>query len=128
MDRIEYPVRAVNEAIGILNQAVDALELREKEAKTGLVGIAGTTPPATLEPPPKVTIRWLIDHLPVPLAVAAGAVLVSAFGLGIAFSETQLYALIKTMATSERTISTKKIANPIESAPSKSPHTDSAPK
>jgi hypothetical protein len=128
MNGIEYPVRAVNEAIGLLNQATDELELREKAVETSPVGTAGTTPPATLEPPTKVTIRWLIDHLPVPLAVAAGAILVSAFGLGVAFSETQLYALIKTQTTSEGTVGTKKSANPFYSAPSISVQAASAPK
>ena len=130
MSGVEYPVRAVNEAIGILNQAIAAFELREKEAEAGVVAAAppSTPLPPNLEPPPKVTIRWLIDHLPVPLAVAGGAVLISAFGLGIAFSETKLYALIKATAASESTISTKKSANTIESAPSISPNIASAPK
>jgi hypothetical protein len=53
MSGIEYPVRAVNEAIGILNQAAAALELREKEAEAGMLGIAGPMLPATLESPPR---------------------------------------------------------------------------
>ena len=32
IDRIDYPVRAINDAIGALNQAVDSLELQELAA------------------------------------------------------------------------------------------------
>jgi hypothetical protein len=125
IDAIESPVRAINEAIGILNQATAAFELREKEAEAG--AIASTTLPPNLDPPSKVTIRWLIDHLPVPLAVAGGAALVSAFVLGLAFSETQMYALLKAKATNESIITTNKNANVTESAPISSKNIASAP-
>jgi hypothetical protein len=122
----ESPVRAINEAIGILNQATAAFGLREKEAEAGAV--ANTTLPPNLEPPPKVTIRWLIDHLPVPLALAGGVALVSAFALGLAFSETQMYALLRAKATNESIITTNKNANVTESAPTNSKSIASAPK
>ena len=130
MSGVEYPVRAVNEAIGILNQAIAAFELREKEAEAGVVAAAppSTPLPPNLEPPPKVTIRWLIDHLPVPLAVAGGAVLLSAFALGLAFAETQMYALLRAKATNENIITTNKNANVTESASISSKNIASSPR
>jgi hypothetical protein len=47
-----------------------------------------------LAPPERVTIPWLLQHVSVPHWVAGGVFLFAVFGLGIAFGQSQLYALL----------------------------------
>ena len=119
-----YPV-AVNGAIGSVNEAITLLEIQ-------IASTPNTPAPeprtSSLAPPEKVTIRWLIDHVPFFLVVGGAALLVSTFGLGVAFSETHLYALLKSTVASASTTAISKAAYPTEIQPSKLPHIASAPK
>ncbi|MBK6728377.1 MAG: hypothetical protein IPG63_14195 [Xanthomonadales bacterium] len=48
--------------------------------------------------PEEVTIRWVINHVPVRGWFAAGAVLVAAFGGGIGFGRSKLYEVLMHLA------------------------------
>ena len=49
--------------------------------------------------PDKVTLKWLWDHVPWHVWVSLVGLLATAFALGIAFSETNLYKSLKPDAT-----------------------------
>jgi hypothetical protein len=116
---------AVSEAIGTVNKAIALLEAQIASA-TESPGVTAITPP--LVAPERVTIRWLVDHVPVPSLGGGVALLISTFGAGVVFSETQLYALLKSRVGSASTAATSKAVYPTESDPSKSPSAASASK
>jgi hypothetical protein len=80
----------LGEAIGVANQAITKLEIEaEHPADTPVES------QKSVEYPEKVTLSWLYKHVPVKLWISFVAILLTAFSLGLAFSETKLYGTIK---------------------------------
>ena len=107
----------INEAIGILNQAV--LSLETPTIKPSQLSIKETP---TLEAPAKVTVKWLYEHVPFHLVLGGFALLSSAFVGGIAFSETHLHALIKNTIRSTAPVAASTNAYSTENAKINSPN------
>ncbi|MCM2309443.1 MAG: hypothetical protein NDI91_18460 [Sulfuritalea sp.] len=107
----------INEAIGILNQAVLSLETPPIKSST-----LSTQGKPILEAPAKVTVKWLYEHVPFMLVLGGFTLLGSAFAGGIAFSETQLYALIKNTIRSTAPIATSPSAYKVENSPNTASH------
>lgn len=86
----------INEAIGLLNQAVLLLETPPFQSVQPSEPVLKTQ----LEAPQKVTVKWLYEHVPLTLFLGGVAMLVSAFVAGMTFSQSQFYAFIRaTIAT-----------------------------
>ena len=79
---------ALGEAIGVVNQAITKLEI-QTDKEQAFVDEKNVTYPE------KVTLKWLYQHAPVSSWAWLAGVIISAFALGIAFSETPLYKSLK---------------------------------
>ncbi|MCW8934733.1 MAG: hypothetical protein OQK98_08415 [Gammaproteobacteria bacterium] len=85
---------ALGECIGVMNQAVIKLELQpENETPKENEKIK------EIPYPSKFTLKWLYQHAPISLWGWFVGLLLSAFALGIGFSETSLYQLLKSEAS-----------------------------
>lgn len=100
MGREHY--EALGESIGIVNQAVVKLELQSDNISVG-------KPQKTNEIsyPEKLTLMWLYQHAHISLWAWLFGLLLGAFTLGIGFSETSLYQLLKNKATESTTQQTE---------------------
>ncbi len=85
---------ALGESIGVVNQAITKLELQPEQKPTEKEANANEIPY-----PQKFTLKWLYQHAPVGLWGWFLGLLFAAFALGIGFSETQLYQLLKNKAS-----------------------------
>lgn len=81
----------LNDAIGILNQAV--LSLETNTIKTDNTKNNG------IEYPRKITLKWIWEHVPAKYYWSFFLILVFVFSLGIAFSHTNLYKSLTDVAT-----------------------------
>jgi hypothetical protein len=81
---------AQGECIGVVNQAIIKLELQSEKDSIGKEDKISEVPY-----PNKFTLMWLYQHAPISLWGWLIGLLISAFVLGIGFSETQLYRLLK---------------------------------
>ncbi len=74
-----------------------------------------------LEPPDKVTILWLLKHVPVTLCVAFFTLLLASFSFGVKTSHIllvrDLYGLKKTQSLEENAPSKSKPNKPIQQTP-----------
>lgn len=113
----------VNSAVGCVARGIAALE----HAAAAQAAAAPSLPTPALAAPNKVTIKWLYEHVPLPLVGGGMALLAAAFGLGLAFSETQMYALTKSAIAHPSSSNAKLPANTIESQPKSVSRTTSSP-
>jgi len=60
-----------------------------------------------LDYPPKVTLNWLKKHTPISLWLKMGGIILTAFLLGVGFSETKLYENIQKIWQKEQASLTK---------------------
>ena len=123
----EKYVPAINNAFGSVNRAITLLEHQLPQATVQVESIQPHAP-APIEAPSKDTIKWLYEHVSLSLVGGGVSLLVTSFLLGLAFSETQLYALVKSTIASPSSSSAKPPANTIESQPKNVSLTASAPK
>ena len=91
---------ALGESIGVVNQAITKLELQSEQKSTKSEANANEIPY-----PQKFTLKWLYKHAPVSLWGWLLGLLFAAFTLGIGFSETQLYHLLKNKASDSAIVS-----------------------
>jgi len=77
---------SLGEAIGILNQAILKLET---------IPIQKTINKKEIEYPKEITAKWLFQYVPVSFWVAFIGLLITVFAIGVGFSETQLYKMLK---------------------------------
>ena len=121
----EKYVPAIDNAIGAVNRAITLLE---HAAAPAPAHVSPSPTPTILGTPEKVTIRWLYEHVPFSLVGGGLGVLATAFLLGLAFSETRLYALIKNTIAAPSISSASPAANTIESQPTNVSRMPSSPK
>lgn len=112
----------VNNAISCVAQATAALEHAATQVAT-----APSPAGLGLAAPDKVTAKWLYEHVPLSLVGGGIVLLATAFGLGLTFSETQMYALTKTAIANPSRSSDKQPANTIEVQPKIVSRTASSP-
>ncbi|WP_128003695.1 hypothetical protein [Piscinibacter defluvii] len=89
------PLGSINEAIGLLNQAILTLEGQLRTSQTVTPVAAPPELPAPLELPPKITLKWLYAHAPVSFYSWYFGLLVAAFLAGIAVTELPLYQALR---------------------------------
>lgn len=82
---------ALGECIGVVNQAIKKLELKP----TLEIEPLKNKSTADIEYPSKVTLKWLYQHVPWSIWVGLIGALMTAFSLGLVFSETDLYKSLK---------------------------------
>jgi len=102
------PDESINDAIGLVNQAVIALQQKQLELARNESTKSKPTP---LLLPEKMTLKWIWEHAPTQFYGYCLAGLSAAFGLGIAYSEIRENA--KQISTTKNTI------QPSASAPAK---------
>ena len=81
---------AIGESIGIVNQAITKLELQHEQGPND-----SHQQTKELPYPQKFTMKWLYQHAPISLWCWLVGLLATAFVLGVGFSETKLYQLLK---------------------------------
>lgn len=84
---------ALGESIGVVNQAIIKLELQPEEINEQ------EEQPKEIPYPQKFTLMWLYKHAPISLWGWFFGLLIAAFAVGVGFTETPLYQLLKTKAT-----------------------------
>ena len=89
------PLGSINEAIGLLNQAILTLESHVRAGKAVTPVATAQPPQAPLELPAKITLKWLYAHAPVSLAAWFVGLLAAAFLAGIAVTELPLYQSLR---------------------------------
>ena len=119
-------VGAINNAIGVVNKAITLLETQSVSLEA--VALAPEVQPRPLAAPDKITIKWLYEHVPLPFVVGGVGALAAAFAIGLTFSETQMYALIKNTIAKPSTSSASTAAKTIDSQPKNVSRIASAPK
>jgi hypothetical protein len=83
---------SINRAIGLVNQAIKALDLAQIARQTELENSEHmSTKIAKVGPPEKLTLKWLYEHAPWSFYVWLVGLLSLSFGLGVAFTESPLY-------------------------------------
>nr|WP_139183762.1 hypothetical protein [Pseudomonas sp. NFPP33] len=102
---------ALGESIGVVNQAITKLELQPEQKPTE----KETNANAILYPQ-KLTLKWLYQHAPISLWGWLCGLLFATFVLGIAFSETQLYQLLKNKTSDS--VAASELKNQISKPPS----------
>lgn len=92
---------ALGESIGVVNQAITKLELQSnlKDVEEASYEVD------KIEYPPKFTLKWLYQHAPISLWLGLGSILITTFTIGVWFSETQLYQLLKNKALDSPVVS-----------------------
>jgi hypothetical protein len=86
---------SINDAIGLLNQAILLPESPESIAPQS----------NKLEPPQKITIPWLIQHVEIKHWIMAITIVFTSFGAGIYFGDTDLY---KSFSVSQKDLKDQK--------------------
>jgi hypothetical protein len=117
---------AINNAIGVVNKAITLLETQVVALEPA--ALAPEVQSRPLAAPDRVTLKWLYEHVPFPLAAGAVGTLVAAFLLGLAFSETKMYALVKSTVAMPSVSTASPAANTTEGQPKNVSHTASSPK
>ena len=110
----EKYVLAINNAIGAVNRAITLLEHTRAPANTH-----GSSSPArsALVAPDKVTLKWLYENVPLTFVGGGLGMLGAVFLLGVAFSETHVYALFRSTISAPIVSSASPAANAIKSQP-----------
>ena len=125
--RPERYVPNINNAVGCVTRAIALLE--HAFAPIPAHNAPPPTPaPPSLSAPDKVTVKWLYEHVPLRLVSGGLGMLAAAFALGIAFSETQIFALTRSAIATPSSSSAKQPASTIESQPKNVSRTASSPK
>lgn len=106
---------ALGESIGVVNQAITKLELQAEKKPT-----EKETSTNEILYPQKLTLRWLYQHAPISLWGWLCGLLFATFVLGITFSETPLYQLLKNKTSDSVAASEFKKSN--QQAPSDGAH------
>ena len=84
---------ALGESIGVVNQAITKLELQPEKEQA-----AQESQSKEIPYPQKFTLKWIYQHAPLSFWGWFFGLLLAAFALGIGFSETRLYQLLKNKA------------------------------
>ena len=90
------PLGSINEAIGLLNQGILALEQQVRFGASAAEERATLgQSPAPLELPAKITLKWLYANAPLTLYFWLSGLVVGAFLVGIAVTETPFYQALR---------------------------------
>lgn len=85
----DFHMSLIKDMVKIVQSAIYKLETTPNEDKVNTVNNH------ILLPPPLVTLKWLLEHVPWKYWLLLVGLLISAFTLGIRFSETNLYKSLK---------------------------------
>ncbi|WP_057833214.1 hypothetical protein [Colwellia sp. TT2012] len=92
---------ALGECIGVVNQAIKKLEIPTADIELD------KPQSKEIEYPNKVTLKWLYHHVPWTFWAWIIGLLLSAFSLGVAVSETEFYKTLKSDSSKQTSVSKK---------------------
>ena len=101
------PDDAINEAIGVLNQAITVLENKVRfsakatETPSSVVSAVSLN---TVDLPQKITIKWLYEHAPISFYFWLAGVIMSSFAAGVFVGQTGFFESTKIKSESKQVL------------------------
>ena len=109
------PDEAINEAIGVLNQAITVLENKVRFSIMALeIPLPGLSelPSNTIDLPPKITIKWLYEHAPISFYFWLAGIIMSCFAAGVFIAQTGFFESTKTKPESKQVLKQAPMPSP----------------